>query len=79
MSDQAAKIKSANHEEGKQAMSDPRETEHIECDCVPEIGPSHCHLCSVNLGHPVSWGEAEQLKEHQIANTDSTPTLGGTS
>jgi hypothetical protein len=22
-----------------------QDTEHIECDCVPDLGPSHCHLC----------------------------------
>lgn len=38
--------------------SDPRETEHIECNCVPELGPSHCHLCSERAGHPVPWSEA---------------------
>jgi len=27
---------------------------HIECDCVPEYGPSHCHLCSGD-GQPVEW------------------------
>lgn len=24
-------------------MSDPRDTEHIRCDCVPSLGPPHCH------------------------------------
>ena len=27
------------------ADQDPREYSHIECDCVPNLGPSHCHLC----------------------------------
>ena len=27
---------------------------HIGCDCVPEYGPSHCHLCSGD-GQPVEW------------------------
>lgn len=38
--------------------TDPRNFAHIECDCVPDIGPSHCHLCSERAGHPVPWSEA---------------------
>ena len=31
---------------------------HWECDCVPELGPSHCHACSDKVGYPVPWSEA---------------------
>ncbi len=24
---------------------DPRDTEHVACDCLPKYGPPHCHLC----------------------------------
>ena len=37
---------------------DPREVAHIECDCVPDLGPSHCHLCGERVGHPVQWVDA---------------------
>jgi hypothetical protein len=37
---------------------DPRDVAHIECDCIPDIGPSHCHLCGRKAGHPVAWSEA---------------------
>ncbi|GEL47084.1 hypothetical protein CHO01_22000 [Cellulomonas hominis] len=37
---------------------DPRDVAHIECDCVPDIGPSHCHLCSVRAGREMPWAEA---------------------
>jgi len=25
---------------------DPRDYSHVRCDCVPDLGPAHCHLCS---------------------------------
>lgn len=37
---------------------DPREVAHIECDCSPSLGPSHCHLCGVRAGREVAWSEA---------------------
>jgi len=37
---------------------DPREFAHIECECVPAEGPSHCHLCGERVGHPISWADA---------------------
>lgn len=43
-------------------MSDEawQETEHGECDCVPNLGPSHCHLCTeaVPGGPIVEWSSA---------------------
>lgn len=38
-----------------------QETQHGECDCVPDLGPSHCHLCGEGLGHIVTWDEAQKL------------------
>ena len=31
---------------------------HGECDCVPEVGPPHCHRCAVEQGGPVPWADA---------------------
>lgn len=33
-------------------MSEPT---HFECDCVPTLGPTHCHGCSDHAGIPVEW------------------------
>ena len=30
---------------------------HCECDCVPAIGPPHCHGCGEDEGHPVRWDD----------------------
>lgn len=37
---------------------DARQTEHVECNCVPDLGPSHCHLCGEAAGRPVSWADS---------------------
>lgn len=42
------------------APVDPRSVSHVECDCVPDLGPSHCHLCSENQQREVAWGECDQ-------------------
>lgn len=35
---------------------DPRDTEHVVCDCLPRYGPPHCHLCSQSAqGHSGDW------------------------
>lgn len=39
-------------------MRDPREWQHVECDCVPDLGPSHCHLCGKEAGREMPWAEA---------------------
>ena len=26
---------------------------HFECDCVPKLGPSHCHACSEAVGREI--------------------------
>lgn len=36
------------------AVPDAREHLHAKCDCVPDLGPAHCHLCSAD-GSPVEW------------------------
>lgn len=43
-------------------MSDNRLTNHIECDCVPDLGPSHCHLCSERLDQHVEWSNCEATR-----------------
>lgn len=50
------------------APTDPREVAHIECDCVPDLGPTHCHLCSERAGHPLSWAEA-----HPVPTIEADP------
>ena len=37
-------------------MSEPT---HFKCDCVPNLGPPHCHGCSDHLGFPVEWESRE--------------------
>lgn len=34
-----------------------RASEHRTCDCVPTLGPPHCHACSDAAGEPVPWSE----------------------
>lgn len=44
-------------------VTDPRDVAHIECDCVPHLGPSHCHLCSKRESREVRWSEAHGSRE----------------
>lgn len=39
------------------STTDPRETTHMPCNCVPDLGPEHCHLCSTEQGREVPWDE----------------------
>lgn len=34
---------------------DLRDTQHVRCDCVPTLGPPHCHLCREADGAPTPW------------------------
>ena len=48
---------------------DPRDTEHVECDCLPKYGPPHCHLCSqIERGHSGDW--------NYVAKWPCAPSLG---
>ena len=40
---------------------DAREHLHAKCDCVPDLGPAHCHLCSNERGVPVPWPECSAV------------------
>ena len=40
---------------------DAREHLHAKCDCVPDLGPAHCHLCSNERGAPVPWPECSAV------------------
>lgn len=42
---------------GEQPLVVCDELAHWECDCVPDIGPSHCHGCSDAVGHEVEWSK----------------------
>lgn len=46
----------------------PQEFLHVECDCVPQYGPPHCHLCDT-LRLPIEWPcrYAEAMAEHDRA------------
>lgn len=48
------------------APTDPRDVAHIECDCVPNLGPSHCHLCGDRAGHPIPWTEAHPTEAGRV-------------
>lgn len=30
---------------------------HVRCDCVPTLGPAHCHGCSALTGSETLWNE----------------------
>lgn len=34
---------------------DPRAVMHAKCNCVPNLGPAHCHKCGELQGTPVPW------------------------
>lgn len=40
---------------------DAREHLHAKCDCVPDLGPAHCHLCGNERGAPVPWPECSAV------------------
>ena len=44
-------------------MTDAREFLHAKCDCVPDLGPAHCHLCSDEKGSSVPWPECSAVTE----------------
>lgn len=41
---------------------DARERLHAKCDCVPDLGPAHCHLCT-GEGSPVRLEDCEAVRE----------------
>ena len=43
------------------ATVDAREHLHAKCDCVPDLGPAHCHLCGNERGTPVPWPECSAV------------------
>ena len=44
------------------APTDAREYLHAKCDCVPDLGPAHCHLCSAD-GSPVEWANCVAVQQ----------------
>lgn len=44
------------------AAPDAREYLHAKCDCVPDLGPAHCHLCSAD-GSPVEWANCVAVQQ----------------
>jgi hypothetical protein len=56
-------IRELEERQASRKPTDPRDVAHIECDCVPHLGPSHCHLCSKREGREVPWPEAHGSRE----------------
>lgn len=50
---------------------DPRKVAHIACDCVPNLGPEHCHLCSERNGKPTAWPDCASRVAVQGEPTDA--------
>ena len=46
--------------------NDPRDTEHMMCNCVPNLGPEHCHLCSKEQGKEVNWLDCPEAKRRRM-------------
>lgn len=44
------------------AQGDARDHLHAKCDCVPGLGPAHCHLCGDAQGSPVQWAECSAVR-----------------
>ena len=44
------------------AATAAREHLHAKCDCVPDLGPAHCHLCSAD-GSPVEWANCVAVQQ----------------
>lgn len=44
-------------EDGK-GKRDARDDFHLECHCIPDLGPSHCHACTVDPYTVVAWWRA---------------------
>lgn len=39
---------------------------HFECDCVPNLGPPHCHACGDEVGNPVYWSTCPLATPPQV-------------
>lgn len=52
---------------------DPRGYLHAKCDCVPDLGPEHCHLCSVS--GPVPWDQCSAVREVVAVETAALRTV----
>ena len=57
----AAALRAANMLREPGAATDAREHLHAKCDCVPDLGPAHCHLCGNERGAPVPWPECSAV------------------
>lgn len=59
---------------------DARERLHAKCDCVPALGPAHCHLCSKDA--PVAWEDCAAVSDaagelvEVVLTTADIETLG---
>lgn len=56
-------------------MSDPTPpTEHIECDCTPDLWESHCHACGEEMQDIVGWRLAEKYHAKAVEVARPMPT-----
>ena len=37
---------------------------HWRCDCVPDLGPAHCHTCGAAAGRPVEFVDCPGTPAH---------------
>lgn len=48
---------------------------HFKCDCVPDQGPEHCHLCGDDAGRPVAWVDAHPSMSQVSGKYDPSDTF----
>ena len=46
---------------------DPRNNTHMMCNCVPNLGPEHCHLCTREKGYEVNWMDCPEAIRRRLA------------
>lgn len=50
--------------------TDARDYLHAKCDCVPDLGPAHCHFCGNVKGSPVPWTECDAVAAPDAATEE---------
>lgn len=48
---------------------------HFECNCVPQLGPSHCHACGEIAGRPVPWSETVHAPVETVSTVEELDAL----
>lgn len=55
--------------------AEAREVLHCRCDCVPDLGPAHCHLCSTERGEQVAWPDCSVVGP-DLSRVDRVTVVG---